>query len=147
MSKIDDPDIIPLDLPARDGSNGYVNLFLRYYNILAMIMADSELSTHMRVNLMINLMIASVPDDDFRFKLTDLRNKLIEEATAAHDQDRPSVEEKQMIQLDANINILGEISGFIDLYMGTSKRIGVSVEAVYPESAYLPKEDEQLDRV
>ena len=130
-------DIIPLDLPVRDGSNGYANLFLRYYNILAQVIADSRGNEAFRINLLINLMINSIPDDDFRDKLKELKTKLTEEKTNGQSLD---LVEKENMVLDVNMDLIGEISGFFDLYMGTSKRIGVSIEAVYPEKFYLEDE-------
>jgi len=131
--------IVSLDLPVRDGSGGYSNLFLRYYNLAAAIISDGQGNIEYRLNLLITLMTASIPDVKFREKMHDLKNALIEEkSTVTHTKQTAfqqlSQEDQTKIQLETNMELLGEVTNFFDLYLGNSRRIGVSIEALYPEA-------------
>ena len=145
MGISENKDIIGLDLPVRDGSNGYCNLFLRYYSTLAQIIADSQQEETFRVNLMVNLMINSIPDDEYREKMVALKKQLIKEkiSDAVKENGGKSIDYKDNDRaiMDASMEMVGEISGFIDLYMGTTKRIGVSVESVYKDGFYISDTD------
>jgi|LGOV01.1.fsa_nt_gb hypothetical protein len=137
----DNTNIIGLDLPLKD-SKGISGLFLRYYSTFAALICDTQSNTDYRIEMMTNLMIASIPENDVRDNMKQLKKQLIDEGTSAltdHD-DNDAI---NLVIVKACMEVVGEISGYVDQYFGTSKKISVSVESVYPDGFYIndPKED------
>ena len=135
------PNIIGLDLPLKD-SKGISALFLRYYSTFAALICDTRSNTDYRIEMMTNLMIASIPENDVRDNMKQLKKQLIEEGINAltdHD-DKDAI---NLVIVKACMEVVGEISGYVDQYFGISKKISVSVEAVYPDGFYIDdsKED------
>ena len=125
-------DIIKLDLPSRNGSDGYSNLFFRYYSMLASIAVDFRGSEVFRYNMLVDTILATIPDDSVRDNLKAMKKQLIKERVPLNI----GVNEKDRLILEINQEVLGEVTGFFDLYMGLSKKIGVSIEACYPDAFY-----------
>jgi len=124
----DNSNIIALDLPMRD-SRGLAGLFLRYYSTFAALICDTKLDTDYRIEMFTTLMISSIPDDDIRAKLRELKEALIKERTAGI----VDVGDRNRIITKTCLEVVGDISAYMDLYLGTSKKISVSIEAAYPE--------------
>ena len=132
------PNIIGLDLPLKD-SKGISALFLRYYSTFAALICDTRSNTDYRIEMMTNLMIASIPENDVRDNMKQLKKQLIEEGINAltdHD-DKDAI---NLVIVKACMEVVGEISGYVDQYFGISKKISVSVEAVYPDGFYIDDE-------
>lgn len=131
----DNTNIIALDLPLKD-SKGISGLFLRYYSTFAALICDTQSNTDYRIEMMTNLMIASIPEDDVRDDMKELKKQLIKEGTDAFgdmdDQDNTNI-----AIVKACMEVVGEISGYMDQYFGTSKKISISVEAVYADGFYV----------
>lgn len=121
------PNIIGLDLPMKE-SRGLAGLFLRYYSTLAALVCDTKGNTDYRVEMFVDTMISSIPENDIRDKLRELKKEMIRKRT----KDIDNVSDKNREITKISLEIVGEISNYIDMYLGTSKKISVSVETAYP---------------
>lgn len=123
--------IIGLDLPQKD-NRGLAGLFLRYFSTLGALVCDTQSSTDFRIEMFVNLMIASIPEDETRDTVKQFKKQLIDEHLGVLDS-QADVDEKNQARITACMEVVGEISGYVDQYLGTSKKISVSIEAVYPD--------------
>lgn len=125
------PNIIGLDLPMKD-SKGLAGLFLRYYSTFAALVCDTNSSTDYRINMFCDTMIASIPENETRQNIKEFKSELIKEKVTALGGN-PEVDDKNRVIVEACMETIGEISGYVDLYLGTSKKIGVAIETAYPD--------------
>lgn len=123
--------IIGLDLPQKD-NRGLAGLFLRYFSTLGALVCDTNSNTDFRIEMFVNLMIASIPEDETRDTIKQYKNELIEEKLALLEDD-VEVDVINHTRVTACMEVVGEISGYVDQYLGTSKKISVSIEAAYPD--------------
>lgn len=130
--------IIGLDLPQKD-NRGLAGLFLRYFSTLGALVCDTQSGSDFRIEMFVNLMIASVPEDETRDTIKQFKKELIDEKLKLLGDDA-DLDEKNQARVTACMEVVGEISGYVDQYLGTSKKISVSIEAVYPDgNVYVEK--------
>lgn len=123
--------IIGLDLPMKD-SKGLAGLFLRYYSTFAALVCDTNSSTDYRINMFCDTMIASIPENETRQNIKDFKKALIKEKIESLGGN-PEVDDKNRVIVEACMETIGEISNYVDQYLGTSKKIGVAIETAYPD--------------
>ena len=78
--------IIGLDLPQKD-NRGLAGLFLRYFSTLGALVCDTQSNADFRIEMFVNLMIASIPEDEKRDTVKQYKNELIKEQLALLDDD------------------------------------------------------------
>ena len=123
--------IIGLDLPQKD-NRGLAGLFLRYFSTLGALVCDTQTSADFRIEMFVNLMIASIPEDETRDTIKEMKRELIKENLDVLGNSA-DMDEKNHARVTACMEVIGEISGYVDQYLGTSKKIAVSIEAAYPD--------------
>jgi len=122
---------IELELPLKDGSPGYLGLFFRYYSTLGMIASDSKGESDYRIMTLTSIMISAITDKNVRTHLKGLRKQLIDDGIKDFEKTNTrklSVEEKNKIVVEACYEILGEISDFMDEYLGVTTKMEVCLE-------------------
>ena len=129
----DNSNIIGLDLPIKD-SKGLAGLFLRYYSTFAALVCDTKSNHDYRIEMFTKLMINTIPDPETRDKITALQKQMRAEQMEEH-MPSPSAEDRDIVVVNVCMEIVGVISEYVDLYLGNSKKISVSIEAAYPEAS------------
>lgn len=136
----DNSNIIGLDLPIKD-SKGLAGLFLRYYSTFAALVCDTKDKHDYRIGMFTKLMISTIPDPETRDKITTLQTQMLKEGKEAEalsegiDVSDLGMEFKSELHTHVCMEIVGVISEYVDLYLGNSKKISVSIEAAYPEAS------------
>lgn len=128
----DNSNIIGLDLPIKD-SKGLAGLFLRYYSTFAALICDTKDQNDYRIAMFTSLMINSIPDPETRDKINALKAQMINEGIETYEYS-VGVEQRREITTHVCMEIVGVISEYVDLYLGNSKKISVSIEAAYPDT-------------
>lgn len=128
----DNNNIIGLDLPIKD-SKGLAGLFLRYYSTFAALVCDTKDNRDHRIEMFTKLMINTIPDPETRDKITALQKQIRAEQMEKY-MPSPSAEDRNEVVVNVCMEIVGVVSEYVDLYLGNSKKISVSIEAAYPDA-------------
>lgn len=119
--------IYSLDIPQREGKEGYVGTFFTLYLKLGTILQAPEFSKEpIRLFYMCEFIISLIPDEDARLHIrTSLKNrKLALETEYKKDKkiEMLSSIEKDHILIQASLQTIGDVSDYIDKHIGISDK-------------------------
>ena len=125
----ENPNIINLETPYREGAPGYLNLLHRFYSELGGIIAhEGTDNLRMRVSFMTDLMVNSVVVEEVQEKLREYKAAKIDENLAKLGNKRNDVDSKNKAIYEACMDTVGMISRYTNLYLGVSKKLSVIIE-------------------
>jgi hypothetical protein len=115
----------PLELPAREGKEGYVGTIFSLFLRFGAVMGEANFqSTDMRIEFMTHFMISLIPGRKNRAKVRDeLKETLtqrLKEAQKNNNGEELNNEQKGRITNMTCLEIIGLIMDFTDLHVGVS---------------------------
>jgi len=120
-----DDQIITLEVPQREGKEGYMGTFFSLFLRLGTMIGDANLKdTDNRIRNMTNLMISLIPGKKNRTTIRKEMNQEIENRLKGINDN----ETRARIRNDICIEYMGNVTDFIDLHIGVDveNRIGFS---------------------
>jgi len=129
-------EVLTLDLPQRDTNQGYMNIFWRYYTLLAALIADDNDTTitSEKVRMMVELMISTIPipkdpKKNKRAEIREIKDKEIDARISAHVEKNGNItnEEESRIISQVSLEIIGNITDFIDESVGISRKLEIGM--------------------
>lgn len=122
MTIKDNPDIITLDLAPMESDKGWLALFWRYYSMLAGVMADNQGANDYRVELLTNLIVATIPDPEVREEMKERKKKLLD------DLPIENVNERNRRTMEICMDVIGDVTTELDKSIGVCQKVGVFIE-------------------
>ena len=117
--------LLTFDIPQREGKEGFIGTFFTLYLNMSSILRSPEfIKEPMRVYYLTKLIIASVPGKKNRDEIKKALNERIDSMKKQRLQksDVPLTEEENNhILIDASLDVLGDVSDFIDKHVGVSR--------------------------
>ena len=119
-----------MDIPQREGKEGFIGTFFTLYLKLATVLQSPEFSKEpIRVYYMSKIITSMIPGDDARNDIKQLlktnKDKLEKEYRAEHkytDIQPLTQAERDHILISSTLDSLGTVSDFIDKHIGLSKK-------------------------
>lgn len=117
--------IYSLDIPQREGKEGYVGTFFTLYLKLGTILQAPEFSKEpIRLFYMSEFIISLIPDETARIKVRSSMKARRQTLEAEYKKDKGSTElskqEKDHILIQASLQTIGDVSDYIDKHIGIS---------------------------
>lgn len=125
-----------LDIPQREGKEGYLGTFFSLYLRMASVLSEQGFSpTDGRAKYLTYLIISLIPNENkqhpkdetykrreiLRQRLKDRIKELTDEYIK-YNNNTPGNTEAGQIELTACLEVIGEVSDFMDKYLGVSTR-------------------------
>lgn len=127
----ENPNIINLETPYREGAPGYLNLIHRLYSELGGIIAHETSDQRFRINMMTDLMINAVVVDEIQDKLREFKEAKISENIEKFKSSKGAhlgAEDMSMATYNACMLTIGMIGRYTNMYLGVSKKLSVIIE-------------------
>lgn len=134
MKTSENPTIIQLDLPERESNPGYLNILFRYLSMMAATIIDMESYSDLRVSMLTDLMISTIPNKrttDLRKKMRNFKKKEIEKRVfdAIELAEREGVtfsnEDEAKIVIEVCLETVGLVTDFMDESIGLSRKLEI----------------------
>jgi len=114
-----------LDIPQKEGIQGYIGTFFTLFLKLATVLQSPEFSKEpVRVFYMVEFIISLIPEPSsreiIRQKHKELRLKLETEYKKDNKKAELNQQERDHLLIVASLQILGDVSYYIDEFMGIS---------------------------
>ena len=138
--------IITLEVPQREGKEGYIGTFFALFLRLGTMIGDANLKdTDNRIRNMTNMMISLIPGKKRRSAIRKEMNAEIENRIKGITGN----EEKARVRNDVCIEFMGNVTDFIDLHIGVDieNRIGFSGDWGKNKSDMPKKEEDEEDGI
>ncbi len=125
-----DDKLFTLDIPQREGKEGYIGTFFTLYLKLATVLQSPEFSKEpIRVYYMSKVITSMIPGEDKRLEikklLKDNKEAFEKEYRTEHkyNETQPlTTMERDHILISSTLDSLGVVSDFIDKHIGLSKK-------------------------
>lgn len=116
-----------LDIPQREGKEGYIGTFFTLYLKLGTVLQSPEFSKEpIRLFYMSEFIISLIPDEKARSEVrTSLKNrkKILEtEFRKEAGREELTAKEKDHILIQASLQTIGDVSDYIDKHIGISDK-------------------------
>lgn len=112
------PQYYTLDIPQREGKEGYIGTLLGLFLKMGGIMAQSDFSeTDKRIEYMTQFLISMVPGRKLRKEIRDALKKDIEERTKGLTKNEDKARERNLVCLE----YIGEVMDWTDKHIGVTK--------------------------
>lgn len=109
---------ITLDLPQREGKEGYIGTFLTMYLKMGSVLSDGNFKeTDKRIEYMTYFMISLVPGKRDRLEIRERLKKEIEQATKGANGNEEKARLRNMVCLEC----IGEVTDYVDKHIGVSR--------------------------
>jgi hypothetical protein len=117
----DDEKVLYIDAPLRNTKDIWLNLFYQLYNSLGSAIVDIKGKTDMRIKLLSQLIISTIPDEEEQKRIREELEKSIKEIESNGYSNEVKGEKIQ----EACLKVLGEVTLFLDESIGVSKRLAI----------------------
>ncbi len=117
-----------LDIPQREGKDGYIGTVFGLYLTLGGVIADSNFKdTDIRIYYMVKFLINLIPGEETRTKINNEMKNEIEVAL----KNITNNDERSRKRNDICYDYIGKVHDFIDKHVGVSKenKIGFAVKS------------------
>ncbi len=130
----ENPNIIQLDLPERESNPGYLNILFRYLSMMAATITDMESYSDLRVSMLTDLMISTIPNKrtkDLRktmrnFKKREVDKRIFEAMELAEREGTTfSNEDEAKIVIEVCLETVGLVTDFMDESIGLSRKLEI----------------------
>ena len=124
----ENPNVIGLDIPYKEGTPGYLNLLHRMFSQFGDIIAHEDNSTNLlfKIDLLTDLIISMVVVDEIQDKLKAYKEtRIIENMTARKET---GAEDTINAVYQANRDVIGMVSRYTNMYLGVDKKLSVIIE-------------------
>jgi len=128
-TKTDEPKRITLDIPQREGKEGYIGTMLTLFLQLGRTFTDNEFKeTNINIIYHMNFMISMIPEEEDRKKIRSELNKEIENRTnEAIELSKQSGnvldnDDKARIRNMVYIEYIGKVMDWVDKFVGISTK-------------------------
>jgi len=131
-SPVDREEVIQLDLPQKNIKEGLMGLFFRQYSILASVLAEVTSATDLRISFLTDLIINTVPDDEYRDELRKEKTEMMiskRKEFKAANADRPmsNADEAELLR-QVCMELIGRVTSYLDQSIGLSHKLEVRIE-------------------
>lgn len=121
---------ITLDIPQREGKEGYIGMYFSLFLRMGEIIASSNFKdTTIRIEILTRFLISLIPNESIRAETSKKLKEKIEVRIKESKEENKDLTEEEIgnIRLLACIEVIGEVSDFIDKHIGVSRenRVGV----------------------
>lgn len=120
----DNQDILELNLPREEGG-GILGVVLRIYSMMGATVSDSNDNKYFKINNLSDLLINTILDREERERVKDWKVDRLKEKLA--ELDDPSDDEINTVYMSVCFESVGEVSSYIDNFMGVSTHVEVGI--------------------
>lgn len=120
----DNQDILELNLPREEGG-GILGVVLRIYSMMGATVSDSNDNKYFKINNLSDLLINTILDREERDRVKEWKVDRLKEKL--DELDDPSDDEINTVYMSVCFESVGEVSSYIDNFMGVSTHVEVGI--------------------